>query len=98
MLVIWVGSMVATSGCCRSRTTWVMPPPQIATCSRLVSSMTLAGSKRPSGHTVVAPVITVDTAIDIPDTWNNGYGREPHRRWTGRRRGEARHRHAPRPR
>ena len=39
-----------------------------------MSCRTFAGSKRPRGHTVGLPDMTVDTAIDIPDTWNSGYG------------------------
>ena len=72
--MIWVGSIVSTCGCWSSRTTWVVPPPQYATFSRLVSSITASGSNRPSGHTLVLPDITVDITIDMPDTWNSGYG------------------------
>ncbi len=70
--LIWVGSMVSMSGCCNSFTTWVMPPPRYETFSSRVSASTPSGSKRPSGQTLVLPLMTVDTAIDIPDTWNNG--------------------------
>ena len=71
-LLICPCGMVATSGCCSRRTTWVVPPPHTATFSCLVSSMTAPGSKRPSGQTLVLPDITVDTAIDMPDTWKSG--------------------------
>ncbi len=74
MLAIEPGSMVSMSGCCRRRTTWVVPPPHTEIPSSRVSLSTSAGSKRPSGHTVGAPVMTVETAIDMPDTWNSGYG------------------------
>ncbi len=40
----------------------------------MVSSITAPASNRPRGHTVGLPDITVDTAIDMPDTWNSGYG------------------------
>src|SRR4029453_15042061 len=48
------------------------PPPQVCACCG--SSTPSPASKRPSGQTLVLPDMTVDTAIDIPDTWNNGYG------------------------
>ena len=81
-LVTCVASMDSMSGCCNRRTTWVTPPPHTEMFSSRVSRSTVAGSKRPSGQTVGAPDITVDTAIDMPDTWNSGYGA---RRTTGGR-------------
>ena len=52
----------------------MVPPPHTEMRSCFVSSITSPASKRPSGQTLVLPDMTVDTAIDIPDTWNNGYG------------------------
>ena len=72
MLTNWWGSSVSTSGCSRSRTTCVVPPPHTATASCLVSAITAAGSNRPSGQTLFAPVITDPTAIDSPETWKSG--------------------------
>ena len=49
-------------------------PLQNATFSRSVRSTTLEGSKRPRGQTVLPPVITVETAVPIPETWKSGKG------------------------
>ena len=52
------GSTVSTSGCSSSRTTCVVPPPHTLMPSCSVSAITAPASKRPSGQTLVAPVIT----------------------------------------
>jgi hypothetical protein len=62
------------SGLSKRRAMWVVPPLQNATFSRSVRSTTREGSKRPKGQTVLAPVITVETAVPIPETWKSGKG------------------------
>ena len=70
----WEGGTRSMSGLSNRRAMWVVPPLQNATFSRSVRSTTRDGSKRPRGQTVLPPVITVEMAVPIPETWKRGKG------------------------